>query len=63
MLRETHADGLPQIEYLVVLFDDEKRNVKLSLRQADILAALAANAEMCEQQSHEVPSIVPEPTV
>ena len=30
-----------QIEYLVVSFDDEKRRVRLSLRQADILKALA----------------------
>jgi hypothetical protein len=40
---------LAQIEYLVVAFDDEKREVKLSLRQADILAALASDAELIKQ--------------
>ncbi|KJX96948.1 glutamate-cysteine ligase like protein [Zymoseptoria brevis] len=38
-----------EIEYLVVAFDDEKREVKLSLRQADILAALASDAELIKQ--------------
>lgn len=38
-----------QIEYLVVSFDDEGREVKLSLRQADILAALANDAELIAQ--------------
>ncbi|WPH02566.1 Glutamate--cysteine ligase [Acrodontium crateriforme] len=38
-----------EIEYLVVSFDDEKRNVKLSLRQADILEALANDAELLKQ--------------
>ncbi|QIW96123.1 hypothetical protein AMS68_001641 [Peltaster fructicola] len=38
-----------EIEYLVVNFEDEKRSVKLSLRQADILAALASNAELLRQ--------------
>jgi glutamate--cysteine ligase catalytic subunit len=38
-----------QIEYLVVAFDDERREVKLSLRQADILAALASDAELIKQ--------------
>ncbi|KAK0789971.1 glutamate--cysteine ligase [Friedmanniomyces endolithicus] len=39
----------PEIEYLVVAFDDEKREVKLSLRQADILTALANDAELLKQ--------------
>jgi len=38
-----------QIEYLVVCFDDQKREVKLSLRQADILHALANDEELLEQ--------------
>jgi len=41
------TDG--QIEYLVVAFDDDKRQVKLSLRQADILAALARDEELLKQ--------------
>lgn len=38
-----------QIEYLVVNFEDQERKVKLSLRQADILAALASNADLLKQ--------------
>jgi glutamate--cysteine ligase catalytic subunit len=38
-----------QIEYLVVAFDDQQREVKLSLRQADILEALANDAELLKQ--------------
>jgi glutamate--cysteine ligase catalytic subunit len=38
-----------QIEYLVVNFDDQKKEVKLSLRQADILEALASDAELLKQ--------------
>ncbi|KAK4897847.1 glutamate--cysteine ligase [Elasticomyces elasticus] len=38
-----------EIEYLVVVFDDDKREVKLSLRQSDILAALATDAELLKQ--------------
>ena len=38
-----------EIEYLVVAFDDGQRNVRLSLRQADILAALAKDEELCQQ--------------
>lgn len=30
-----------QVEYLVCCFDDENKRVKLSLRQSDILEALA----------------------
>jgi glutamate--cysteine ligase catalytic subunit len=41
--------SISQIEYLVVAFDDADRNVKLSLRQADILEALANNAELVKQ--------------
>lgn len=42
-------DVTNQIEYLVVSFDDEAQEVKLSLRQADILMALASNAELLKQ--------------
>ncbi|KAK4634478.1 Glutamate--cysteine ligase [Fulvia fulva] len=38
-----------EIEYLVVAFDDEKKQVKLSLRQADILEALASDPELLKQ--------------
>ncbi|MCJ1227825.1 Zn finger-containing GTPase- Activating Protein for ARF [Toensbergia leucococca] len=37
-----------EIEYLVVAFEDERRKVKLSLRQADILEALANDGDLCE---------------
>ena len=40
---------LAQIEYLVVAFNDERRKVQLSLRQADILEALARDEKLCEQ--------------
>ncbi|KAL9111797.1 MAG: hypothetical protein Q9227_003856 [Pyrenula ochraceoflavens] len=35
-----------EIEYLVVCLDDEKRKARLSLRQADILNALAKDEEL-----------------
>lgn len=38
-----------KIEYLVVSFDDEKKEVKLSLRQAEILEALAKDEELLRQ--------------
>lgn len=38
-----------QIEYLVVAYDDGNRKVKLSLRQADILAALAADEKLLKE--------------
>lgn len=38
-----------QIEYLVVAYDDENQKVTLSLRQADILNALAKDEELCKQ--------------
>lgn len=38
-----------QIEYLVVTYDDEKREVRLSLRQADILEALSQDEELLKQ--------------
>ncbi|KAF2817688.1 putative glutamate-cysteine ligase Gcs1 [Mytilinidion resinicola] len=38
-----------EVEYLVVCYDDENRKVRLSLRQADILAALAADEKLLEQ--------------
>lgn len=36
----------PQVEYLVVCYDDENRKVRLSLRQADILKALAEDEKL-----------------
>ncbi|KAL1618524.1 glutamate--cysteine ligase [Diplodia seriata] len=38
-----------EIEYLVVAYDDENRKAKLSLRQADILAALASDEKLLEE--------------
>lgn len=38
-----------EVEYLVVTFDDQNREVKLSLRQADILEALANDHDLLKQ--------------
>ena len=38
-----------QIEYLVVAYDEEHHNVKLSLRQADILRALAEDEALSKK--------------
>lgn len=38
-----------EIEYLVVTYDDDKRQVRLSLRQADILEALASDEKLLAQ--------------
>lgn len=38
-----------QVEYLVVAYDDATRRADLSLRQADILVALAKDEELCKQ--------------
>ncbi|KAL8957363.1 MAG: hypothetical protein Q9183_006082 [Haloplaca sp. 2 TL-2023] len=38
-----------KIEYLVVAYDDQDCKVKLSLRQADILDALAKDEALCKQ--------------
>lgn len=38
-----------EIEYLVVAYEDSKRKVRLSLRQADILDALAKDEELCKK--------------
>ena len=38
-----------QIEYLVVAFDDRNQKVRLSLRQADILEALAKDESLSHQ--------------
>ena len=45
----SRSRGPSQIEYLVVCFDDQQRQVKLSLRQADILMALAQDEELVKQ--------------
>lgn len=45
-----------QIEYLVVCYDQDNHKVRLSLRQADILAALA-NDEKLVQQGGGVPDL------
>ncbi|KAI9834577.1 MAG: Zn finger-containing GTPase- Activating Protein for ARF [Sarea resinae] len=45
-----------EIEYLVVAVDDEHKKVRLSLRQADILAALAKD-ESLQQQGGCVPDL------
>ncbi|KDR75147.1 hypothetical protein GALMADRAFT_268698 [Galerina marginata CBS 339.88] len=44
-LKDRHGDELlwgDEIEYMVVSFDDEEKNAKLSLRQTEILAKLSA---------------------
>ena len=38
-----------EIEYLVVAFEEARRKVRLSLRQADILEALAKDEALCKQ--------------
>jgi glutamate--cysteine ligase catalytic subunit len=38
-----------QVEYLVVSHDDNNRKVRLSLRQADILEALASDEELLKK--------------
>ena len=38
-----------EVEYLVVAMDEKTRKVKLSLRQADILAALATDEALCKK--------------
>ncbi len=45
-MRGTHVH---QIEYLVVAMEATERKVKLSLRQAEILEALAKDEELCKQ--------------
>jgi len=40
--------NLFEIEYLVIALDDEHKKVRLSLRQAEILTALAHDAELCK---------------
>lgn len=45
-----------QIEYLVVAYDDERQKVRLSLRQADILDALAKD-EALQKQGGCVPDL------
>jgi len=37
------------VEYLVVCYDEENNKVRLSLRQADILAALATDEKLLGQ--------------
>lgn len=34
--------GIPQIEYMVISFDKEEKNAKLSLRQTEILQKLGS---------------------
>jgi predicted RNA-binding protein with RPS1 domain len=38
-----------QVEYLVVCYDQDNHKVRLSLRQADILAALASDEKLLQQ--------------
>ena len=38
-----------KIEYLVVCYDEPNRKVRLSLRQADILAALANDEKLLNE--------------
>lgn len=45
------------MEYLVCCFDDENKRVRLSLRQADILEALAKDEKLL-RQGGGVPDLV-----
>lgn len=47
-----------QIEYLVVCYDDQNKRVRLSLRQADILQALAEDEKLLNQGGG-VPDVQP----
>ena len=38
-----------QVEYLVICHDDENKKVRLSLRQADILKALASDEDLLKE--------------
>jgi glutamate--cysteine ligase catalytic subunit len=38
-----------QVEYLVVFHDDKNKKVRLSLRQVDILKALASDEELLKK--------------
>jgi glutamate--cysteine ligase catalytic subunit len=38
-----------QVEYLVVTYKDDEEKVTLSLRQADILTALAEDEKLCSR--------------
>ncbi len=40
-----------EVEYLVVAYDDDHRQVNLSLRQADILKALAEDEALAENET------------
>lgn len=40
---------IDQVEYLVVVFDEQARKVRLSLRQADILKSLANDDALCRK--------------
>jgi len=40
---------MKQVEYLVISHDDKNRKVRLSLRQADILKALASDEELLKK--------------
>ena len=40
---------MPQVEYLVVTYSKDDEKVYLSLRQAEILEALAANEELAKE--------------
>ncbi|KAJ9638989.1 glutamate--cysteine ligase [Coniosporium tulheliwenetii] len=45
----TRLPCFSMVEYLVVCYDDEHKKVRLSLRQADILAALASDEKLLKQ--------------
>jgi glutamate--cysteine ligase catalytic subunit len=47
---------MKQVEYLVISHDDKNRKVRLSLRQADILKALASDEELLKKGG-DVPDI------
>ncbi|KAF8650391.1 hypothetical protein AX16_005199 [Volvariella volvacea WC 439] len=65
-LKDRHGDELlwgDEIEYMVVSFDDEEKNAKLSLRQTEILAKLNAIVDNISAECSEgasVPKFHPE---
>lgn len=52
---------LLQVEYLVVVYTKEEQKVLLSLRQAEILEALAADADLAKEGC--VPALQDEPAI
>ncbi|KAI0085186.1 glutamate-cysteine ligase catalytic subunit [Irpex rosettiformis] len=64
-LKERHGDELlwgDEVEYMVVTFDNQERNAKLSLRQSEILAKLQKIVDdiACDCDNQSLPTYHPE---